>query len=845
MVARPQWNMRYAKHLVIMAMMGIAIGAGAQVPTGPSTMPPATAPTPPMGQPPVTPMPSATSGAPTSPVPAPSVAPTASRPPISVTPAGPETTPPPIGPGAPPVSTVPTASGDELVYLNVQDADIRDIIKQISKATGRNFIIDDQVKGKITIISEKPMSKEDAYQLFLSALAVTGFTTVKGPAGVSKIVRLKDAVQQPIPTHVDSTPYTDSFVTRLIPLANISALDMSNAIKGLISKDGNLFAYPATNTLIITDSGTNIDRLMKIIKELDQEGPQQVLEIVPVRNALARDVAQTVNTLFQQEKQGAAGGKKPGELEELDEVSKIIADERTNSIIVLASKRAIEKVRSIIAKLDAKVLAGQEGRIHVYYLKYAKAKQMAETLSSLTAGSGQKPSGAPAGAGTKTAVAEFEGGIKIGADETQNALIVTASAKDFQTLLDRVVNKLDVPRRQVYIEAVVMELSLNKGRALGVSGNAGGGGTAIGLGQTFGAATGLGSLLSGGSSLLGGLISSRTVNIQVLDATGTSKTVSVPAFSAFLSALQTYGDTNIVSTPNILTVDNEEALIEVKQEYPIPSSTPASSTSAVLTSSFTFKEAGLTLKITPQISANNTVLLKVDEELSNFGDKVASGGQLIPTSKKRHIKTATVVNDGQTVVLGGLMQDEVGNTQSKVPILGDIPLFGFLFRQTTKEMRKSNLLIFLTPHIMNDATDFSRILQNKIEQRNSFVEQNYGRKQREIIKQTIRTHREDLLEFKEATDTSPGTGMSPLSVAPVSVPAPVYSAPVTPRAAPVPKTTYKAAPVPAAAPAPSGIINVPSVTPGGSTPPNYSTSSTPPPPATKTATPPKELKLSY
>lgn len=697
--------------------------------------------------------------------------------------------------------------------LNVQDADIRDIIKQISLATGRNFILDDNVKGKITIISPKPVTKDEAYQTFLSALAVVGFTPVKGPAGVIKIVRLKDSIQYPIPTHVDSTPYTDSFVTRLIQMNNIGAVDMMNAIKALVSKDGNIYAYPSTNTLIITDSGTNIDRLMKIIKELDQEGPQQVLEIVPVRNALARDVAQTLTTLFKQEKQKAQ--PKAGELEELDEVSNILADERTNSIIVLASKRAIERVRGIIARLDARVASGQEGKIHVYYLKYAKAKTMAETLSALTSGAGQKPTAAPGGAGGAPKIAEFEGGIKVTADEGTNSLIVTASAKDFQTMVDRVVSKLDVPRRQVYIECVIMELELRKRRDFGVAANGGGGSGAIGFGQTFSAATALGGALAGGSGLpgasglLGGLISSRTVNLTMVGADGTSKTVSVPAFSAFLTALQTYGDTNIVSTPNILTVDNEEALIEVKRDQPIPSATPASATSATLTQSYTFKEAGLTLKITPQISANNSVLLKVDEELSNFGAPVNFGGnQNIPTSKKRHIKTSTVVSDGQTVVLGGLMEDQISNSQSKVPILGDIPLLGFFFRQTTKDLIKNNLLIFLTPHIMNDATDFTQVLQAKIEQRNKFIEQNYGRKQRDAIKNTIRTHREDLLEFKAASE------MLPESTFPSEYPA---TSSVTPPPAAAPRPSKKVAPPVYSPPSPPpGVITVPSLTPGSS-----------------------------
>ncbi|MBI2091866.1 MAG: type II secretion system secretin GspD, partial [Deltaproteobacteria bacterium] len=504
--------------------------------------------------------------------------------------------------GQPAAAEAETTPAEELVYLNVQDADIKDVIKQISKATGRNFIIDDKIKGKITIISERPMTREEAYQTFLSALEVAGYTIVKGPAGVIKIVPLKDATRSPIPTHVDSTPVTDMFITRLIPLQNISAVEMSNAIKPLISAEANLFAYPATNTLIITDSGTNIDRLMKIIKELDQEGPQQVMEIIPVNNASARDVAQMVDQLFEQQK--AAGGAKPavkkaGELEEMAEVSKIIPDERTNSIIVLASRRAIDKVKSIIQKLDRKMEEGQEGKIHVYYLKHAKAKEMAETLSTLTAGAGAAKKDAKGGGAAGPVLAEFEGGMKITADEATNSLVITATAKDYQTLIDKVVSKLDIPRSQVYLEAVVMELTVKKNKSYGLLGAFGGG--TVGGARIFGSdpySNTLSGLLTGGGpsalpGLLGGLIGRDNVPVNI-----GGEERSIPSMGIFLSALSTYGDSNIISTPNILTLDNQEAKIEVKKKSYYQGNPSMSGT--ILQYSTQSAEDGLILKITPQ-----------------------------------------------------------------------------------------------------------------------------------------------------------------------------------------------------------------------------------------------------
>ncbi|MBU4484212.1 type II secretion system secretin GspD [bacterium] len=646
---------------------------------------------------------------------------------------------------------------EELVYLNVQDGDIKEIIKQISKATGKNFIIDDKIRGKVTIISERKMTKEEAYQAFLSALEVVGYTTVTGPAGIIKIVALRDAAKQPIPTHVDTTPYTDSYITRLISLDNISALDMSNAIKGLISKDGNLFAYPETNTLIITDSGTNIDRLMKIIKELDQEGPQEIVEIIPIKNAAARDVAQMVIAIFQDEKSGSssAARRRSKEPEDVAAFKSIIADERTNAVIVVASKRSIEKVRELIARLDKTLSAGDEGTIHVHYLGHANAKDLADTLSSLTSAAGKS---AGKKGSTDVVVAEFEGGMKISADESTNALIITSSAKDYRTLIDKVISKLDIPRKQVYLESIIMELSMSKNRNLGVSAHGGGGGGAMGFGQTGFSESGgaLGQMfnftnLIGSAGILGGLFSRDTVSVNVPDSGGAVKTYQVPQFSAFLTAIQTYGDTNIVSTPNILTLDNEEAEINVQSEEPVIETTVGQTGFA--SSSTKYEKAGLVLKITPQISEHGTVKLKIEQELSNFqtpkNTTIASGAQ---AKVVRKVNTSVVTEDGQTVVLGGLMEDQITNQKSKIPLLGDIPLLGFLFRSTSTQKAKKNLLIFITPYIIRDTSDFSAILKRKIEERNRFIESSFGRKQQRIIREAIQEHRKDLLEFQ------PGAG---------------------------------------------------------------------------------------
>ncbi|MBI4237390.1 MAG: type II secretion system secretin GspD [Deltaproteobacteria bacterium] len=662
---------------------------------------------------------------------------------------------------------------DQHFCLNAPKAKIEDIIRQISAWTKRNFILDSSVQSKeITILSERPMTRGEVYQAFLSALNVAGYTIVEGPGGVFKVVGLTDAKKYPIPTHVDTTPVSDLFITRLVTMRNISAKDMYDAIKDMISKGGSISAYTQTNTLIITDSGTNIDRLMKIVKELDQEGPQQTMEIMPVKHASAKEIAGIVNQLFEQKTQAGKTKPKAGEPVDIEEVSKLIPDDRTNSIIVLASKRAMDQVRSIIQRLDQKMASGQEGHIHVYYLKYAKADELATTLTTLVSGTAKKPEPGKGGKGqaadSGAVVAELEGGIKVTADKTVNALIITSTFKDFKTLVEKVISKLDVRRRQVYLEAVVMELSIDTSKDYGFSGHGGiGAGAALGFGQSFGALSGIQSgLLSGPESapaLLGGLISQRTVNLQTVGAQGQSQSISIPAFSAFITALSTYGNANIISTPNLLTLENEEATIEVQEKEPIPGAQSIGQGGVTTINPVQYEEAGLTMKIKPSVGYGDSIALKIEQELSTFGARVQ--GLNAPSKSKRKVQTNVLCQDGQTIVIGGLMQDEMTAGKRKIPVLGDIPLLGFFFSRTNKQVGKRNLLIFLTPYIVRDSRDFQDILQRKIEQRNSFVQQNYGKKQQETIRDMIRTHREDLLEFSEGWTEPPAqTPVRPSSV---------------------------------------------------------------------------------
>jgi len=659
----------------------------------------------------------------------------------------------------------PAETSEGEITLNAVDTEIAKIILQIHKVTGKSFILDEQIKAKkITILSEKKMTPDEAYQTFLSALEVVGYTVVPTSTGALKIIQLKDSLQEPIPVHTEDTPNTDSFITRLITLKHVSALDISSAIKPLISKEGNLFAYPATNSLIVTDSGTNIDRLMKIIGQMDTQGPEQIIEIITLKNSAAKDMAGKIQQLYIDQqgttKKAPAAGKSP-EADELPFISKVISDDRTNTVIILASKRAIPKVRELIARLD-RPMEGPQGKVHVHALRHAEAKKMAEVLSSLTSGTsnksapatsssggtatpGQKSSGAPS-------VAEFEGGVKVTADETTNSLIITATNKDYETLVSEVIDKLDIPRRQVYVEVVIMELSVSKQRDFGVNLFGGTGFTAngnqlIGLGS-FGIPGGaIATALTGAGA--GGVISEKTFKIPVTGADGKSTNVTVPSFGALITALQQDTDVNVLSTPNILTLDNEEAVIKVGDVIPVQTGSTLT-TGGNTTFNVSREDTGIILTLTPQINEGDMVKLKIEQELSSVkGGSSNVTVNLNPTTSKRSVKTVVVAKDQQPIVIGGLVEDKTSTVVQKVPFLGDIPLLGNLFKRKSKNVQKSNLLVFLRPYIIHDTADFLKILQKKVEERNMFVEQNYGKAHQKVIRESVRSHASELLEFKK------------------------------------------------------------------------------------------------
>ncbi|MGE5752199.1 MAG: type II secretion system secretin GspD [Deltaproteobacteria bacterium] len=635
------------------------------------------------------------------------------------------------------------------VYISMDftDVDLPVLVKFISEQTRKNFIFDERLQGKITIISPRKITVEEAYNVFLSVLQVKGFTTVE-QGNTIKIVALRDAKQESLSTNRGGPDAPASeFITRLIPLQYVDTADVQALLTPIVSKDGLLTSFPASNTLILIDSRANIERILKILALIDIEGTSATLRIYPLKNAAAPDIAKTLETIYQETPAAPqAGGVRRGRLgKSRGAASKFIPDARTNSLIVLASGDMQDDIQDLITKLDIKA-PENTGKINVYYLENADAEEVSKVLANL---SERKAGPAPTAPGAATVrgviTAELEGGVRITPDKATNSLIIIASVNDYQTLMD-VIKKLDIRRRQVYVEALIMEITLNKGRDLGVEfrgavetshDGAAVGGTNFNftgnINELFAAlATGNPLLFSGTGLIAAGIAG----DVTLPDGT------HVPAITAVLRAAQNRDNINILSSPHLLTLDNKEAEIIVGQNVPFITSqaTPVTATNlSNIINTVERKDVGITLRLTPHIHESDFVNLDIYQESSAIlGTSLLNVSQVGPTTTKRSAKTSVLVKNKETVVLGGMMQDTTSITEQQVPLLGDIPLLGNLFKFKSVSHQKTNLLIFLTPTIIRESDDLTSVTTSHQKQMDTFIEQNRGEVEQILPEKTKR-----------------------------------------------------------------------------------------------------------
>jgi len=580
--------------------------------------------------------------------------------------------------------------------VNLKETDIQELIKFVAEATGTTIVVDPSVKGKVKVISSKPVSSSELYDLFLSILDVHGYTAVRS-GGVVRVIQSKDARSSAVGVTDGSTPETnDEYVTQVIRLENISAPKLIPVLRPLVPQQAHMAAYAPSNAIIISDVSANIDRIRNIIERMDRSAVQQT-DIVKLRYAVAEDVVNMLDKLNKSEAK-AAGGTDPEVL--------LVADSRTNSVLINGDELERARLRRLIEHLDTPLQ--QSGNVKVIYLEYANAVEIAEVLTKvmqnieqLESSDGKKP------------VASARGSSTIEADEGTNALIITADT-DEMAALESVIHRLDIRRAQVLVEAIIVEMEVRDGQDLGLQ-------------WLFAEEDGF-----YGSNISAGDARARRIGEAVLppddDDPDTNDDFNLGSLASalaqtpgttfgwgtldddfsmtiILNALKEQTNANILSTPSLLTLDNQEAFITVGQEVPFVTgsftNTGAGGDGAQNPFQTIEREnVGITLQVTPHINEGDSVVLDIQQEVSSISPASVVTSDVVTNERK--IQTKVLAKDGRVVVLGGLIKDDIQDTQQKVPILGDIPFIGRLFRNDGVSVVKTNLLIFIRSTVIRD-----------------------------------------------------------------------------------------------------------------------------------------------
>jgi general secretion pathway protein D len=637
--------------------------------------------------------------------------------------------------------------GGHRIKFNLEDADLAELVNHISGLTGKRFIYGSKVrKVSITVVSPTPVTLAEAYEAFLSVLQANGLTVV--PAGeFLKIVDSAGVVQSlpPLYPRAAPVPDTDAYVTRLYRLKSVSANEVSNLLSKFKSKEGDITVYEPGGLIIITDTGAHVRRLIRLIEEVDVGSASARMWIEPIHYGDARDYAKQVNDIFQLDKGTGGGG-----------LLRVLADEQTNSLIIVGSNEGYLRLLEFLKRVDTAPAA--EGRIHVLSLQHAVADELAQTLTRMLSGTSAATSAArgrgataapvaaaPAAGGGGQADGLFEGTVRVTSDKATNSLIVTSSTRDYAQLR-MVIDHLDAERRQVFIEAVIMDLAADRINTLGIAFH--GGGTASLFGQDE-------SLILGGFNAIDSItgptqLQALALGVRGPDLAGTEGRIpllppgiSIPAFGVTLNAIATSGDSNVLSTPHIIAMDNTEAEISVGENIPLQTNQTGgnlASLAPLLSGGLggqgtqglgalgalgalggaPRQDVGTKIKITPHINKNNQVRLEIDEEISEQGTTTGSIGAV--SIVQRSAKTTVVVDDQQTVVIGGLMRDTKSVSHTKVPLLGDLPVLGFLFRNSTTKTQKTNLLLILTPYVIESQDDLRKVFTRKMQERQEFLD---------------------------------------------------------------------------------------------------------------------------
>ncbi len=664
---------------------------------------------------------------------------------------------------------------DLIDSFDYPNAEITDVIKAISELTGKNFIVDPSVRGKITVMAPSRITVAEAWKAFLSALAINGFTVV--PSGkFLKIISARNATKDSIDIYTGSyTPNTDQIITRIVQLKHISAGEFNKFLGRLTTQMGTIDPYEPTNTLIISDFGSNVERIMKIIGQLDVASFDEQMAVMSIRHAKAEDIADLIDQIINkgQSKRNRGGAfttgiprfGEPG-AKASNAFSMVIPDNRTNTIIVVGNEQGIKKIRKLVQQLDYNLPADEAGGVFVYYVKYGDAEKIAQTLSGVAqakkeqaqnaAGGGSSigafpppppPPGFENTSGLSGGAGSFGGNIKVTANKDTNSLIITASRQDYQTVL-AILKRIDIPRDQVYVEAMIMEMGVEDTSSVGLNyyyftgqgvGRMGftqqnalmnylnptaDSGALLSFAQgnevNITVPAGIGALAGGAGGMLGG-------------AAGVTPSFKINSLVGFVNFLRSQTNLNVIATPQILALDNEEANIEVGETIPTAAATaPGLQPGLTPTVNVQREPAYTKLKITPHISpTDETIRMSVEQSIKQLSDKPVKAKNLAENAvvtEDRNLKANIVVRHGQTAILGGLIRERENHNVTKVPFLGDIPILGWFFRATQTLKSKLNLLLFLTPKIVRTPREQQEHTLQKLSERRDFIRNHMGGK---------------------------------------------------------------------------------------------------------------------
>ncbi len=659
----------------------------------------------------------------------------------------------------------------EPVTLNFANAEIEAVARTMATITGRNVVVDPRVKGQLNLVTERAVTPAAAFQQFLAALRLQGFTVVEA-AGLYKVVPEADAKLQGgsvsvVQGNAGSAPGGGQIVTQIFKLNFENAANLVPVLRPLISPNNTINVNPGNNSLVITDYADNLQRLARIVAAMDVSNASDV-EVIPLKNAIASDLAPLVSRLIDggSANGGAAAAAAPGQADTSFKTT-LIAEPRSNSLILRAANPArVAQVRALVAQLDQAPAPGSSaasGNIHVVYLKNADATKLATTLRAAMAAMGGNNGGAASGGGGASAPAPSTGlstggmlstngssssssstgglgssasamgtsstnnnqpstGGQIQADPTTNSLIITAPEPLYRQLRD-VIDKLDGRRAQVLVESLIVEVSANKVAEFGIQWQGvlgkNGDGTVGVIGTNSGQAGAnilnvTAALASGSTTSIASAASSLGKGLNLALAPRVNGQYYLGALANFL---QNSGDANVLSTPNLMTLDNEEARIIIGNNVPFVTGSYANSTGSSTVNPFTTverKDVGLMLKVRPQISENGTVKMAIYQEVSKIDTATLSNANG-PTTSKRSIESNVVVDDGNIIVIGGLLEDSYSQGQDKVPVMGDIPVLGNLFRSENRTRNKTNLMVFLRPIVVRDNATSDALMMDRYE----------------------------------------------------------------------------------------------------------------------------------